>query len=234
MRISPFTYESFTDEEKVSPVDNEEVQSDVEVVQETVIITFDEDEMEVAQKTAYDDGFEAGKKEGIREAEMKGQQHLEEIKAVIGQIETSFQALQQQYGSAIAERQSELGKLVLTCAEKVAGEALRKDPASDIQEMINECLGGLFDSPEVVATVHPDLVETLEKSLPSNIMVTADESLQLSDCRLSWQHGEAIRDSGSLWNEVEQIIHRHFDKPAIIETPIKIETPTTTQGENNE
>ncbi len=215
MKISPFTYQSFAAEEPAtSPVAVMDVEGEIDIIEETVVVTFDEDEMEVAKKASYDDGFMAGKKEGIREAEMKTQQHQNEISTVLSGVETSLKDLHQQYDTAIATRQSELGRLVLACAEKIAGEALRKDPASDINEMIGDCVEGLFDSPEITASVHPDLVPHLQQSLPKTITITADETLQLSDCRLNWQHGQAMRDSTRLWDEVEQIIERHFDKPS--------------------
>lgn len=243
MKISPFNYQSLTDEEPASsPVVLDAVEGEIEIVEDTVVVTFDEDEMEVAKKSSYDDGFMAGKKEGLREAELQAQQHQAEITTVLGKVETGLQVLQQQYTTAITQRQSELGKLVLTCAEKIAGEALRKNPTDDIHEMITECLSGLFDTPEVTAIVNPHLVEELQNKLPSNVTLQADETVQINDCRITWQHGEAMRDSSNLWNEVEQVIQRHFakaptpsqaSKNAALEKAM-LQTPIETQGENNE
>lgn len=214
MKITPFTFEPLIDDEV--PASNDAVTaaqslSEIEEVEpEIAPPTFSEEELEEAKKIAHDNGFMAGKKEGVREAEMKSQQFQDEMGAILRSVETSLQTLQTQYAQALQERQPEIGKLVYSCAQKIAGSALEKNPIDDISTMIEECMAGLFDAPKMEAVVHPDIADTLRKTLPSDIDISTDESLSISDCKLQWQHGFAMRDTADLWAEIEHILERHF------------------------
>ncbi|GEM_PF-7118905 len=220
MKITPFTFESFGGDKPASPslaADVLDMPEEEVVAEEIIEPSFNQEELDAAKQQAYDDGFLAGKKEGIREAEQTNQQHLEVLNGVTAHINEKLVQLQADYTKTLKKRQAELGKLVMTCAEKIAGEALRKDPVSDIVDMIDNCLSGLFDSPELIAKVHPEIAPLLKDKLPDTVTIEVDDTLKLSDCLLNWKHGQAMRDTATLWGEIETIIERHFVTKSIAE-----------------
>ena len=232
MKITPFTFEPFGGDETAtsSAIIADGLNGpEEEAAEEIIIPTFSQEELEAAKQHAYDDGFLAGKKEGVRDAEHQNQQHLEVLNGIVGQVNEKIGKLQSDYSQTLSKRQVELGKLVITCAEKLAGEALRKDPISDIAEMLDECLNGLFDSPEITANVHPEIAPLLQGKLPNTVTVNADESLTLNDCTLNWKHGQAMRDTANLWSEVEGIISRHFTTTSTLEAEVSVEATLETQ-----
>ena len=211
MKIKPFTFDSF-DQEITHIGDNGTLPDEIadEEQAEEILPTFSEDELESAKQQAYDDGFIAGKKEGLREIDRESQGKQNALSLVTASIENNLDNMRQDYQNTLHKRQKELGKIVIACADKLAAEALRKDPISDISHMIESSLDVLFDAPELIANVHPDIAPLLQEKLPNIVTVQADESLQLNDCNLNWQHGQAMRDSAQLWQEVDTIIERHF------------------------
>ncbi len=233
MRITPFTFDSLIAEEVVASSSlltgeaTEALQEDI--IEEEVVPTITPQELEQAAQEAHEDGFMMGKKEGLREAEKLQQEKQEEQAALLKAIEQNMQAMQQQYDALLNARQAELAPLILLSANKLAGEALRKDPVSDITEMVKQCCMALFDTPEVTAQIHPEMVALLENKLPKNVTLEADETLKMQDCTINWQHGTAIRDSAAIMQELEDVIERYFTaSEGVTENEIQ------TQGVSNE
>lgn len=242
MKVTPFTFDSFEEEDKPSEAANALSQNLPEEQVEEEVPSFSEDELNAAKQRAYDEGFLAGKKEGLRELDRTAQEKQDALAIVVSTVENNMQLMQQEYHNSIQQKQSDIGKLVITCADKLAREALRKDPIGDISDMIEACLDGLFDVPEVVANVHPDIAPLLQDKLPKIVTVNADKNIQLNDCNLSWKHGQAVRDSKQIWMEIEAIIERHFTSTAtkeeyiqpIVEDEVKIEENKDNQEDAKE
>ncbi len=218
MKITPFTFESLVADEAPSenrfhsfelpkkPSITQTPENHVEIVEPN----FSEADLMAAKQKAYDEGFASGKKEGVREAENNQQHMREEVQLVVQSINQHSDSVQQHYEQTIKHYESQMAALVTVCAQKVAGEALRLSPLADIQEMIENCVSGLFDAPQIIATIHPSLITELKPLVPKTFELVGDESLQIGDCNLSWQHGQAMRDTSQLWQMVEQTLNRHF------------------------
>jgi flagellar assembly protein FliH len=219
MKITPFTFDPLVAEEAKNASNASFVLEDFGVPQTNPVEeaeevppppTFSEEEMEQAKKESAEEAFLAGKKEGLREAEKEQQQSLEAMTIVLSRVEEQLSVMQLEHQKKQEEQQSGLAQLILAAAQRVAGEALRRDGLSDIEEMIQNCLSGLFEVPDLLLIAHPDVIDGLKEKLPKQVSFQADEALNPADCRLQWQHGEAIRDTESLWNEIDSRIQRHF------------------------
>lgn len=233
MRVTPFTFESLIPEHRAAASGEVLAAPEEAVVEEAPAPTFSEAELEIVKRDAHDEGFLAGKKEGLREVEKESQVKQEQMLAVVSSIDEQLSKLQQEYDQVLRSRQKEIGRLVMTCAEKLAGEALRKDPVSDIAEMVESALNGLFDAPKIIALVHPSLAPMLKERLPRNVTIDTDESVHPANCTLMWQHGQAMRDTARIWQEIETIILRHFEmQSAANETPSN--ATEIVKGENHE
>ena len=237
MKITPFTFDSLIAEEQMAPdavmMRGVEIEPEA-LVEEAPAPTFDELQLEEAKQKSYDEGFIAGKSEGLRESEKQNQEAEEAQNQVLEIIANQLQQLQQQQQQHIQSKQQELGSLVMSCANKIAGEALRKDPISDISTMIEQCVAALFDQSEITARVHPQVAGLLENKLPKSVVIEQDEKLQLNDCQLQWQHGSATRDSQAIKAELENIISHYFEAQENKEAsaPEMVETKETTGDEN--
>lgn len=172
--------------------------------------SFSEAELAAAKAAAYEEGFLAGKKEGRREVDHESLQIQQEANKLTATITARIEALAQEHRDYLASRQPDLGRLVLGCGQKLAVEALRKEPLADIEAMIRDCLGLLMEAPEVRVEVHPRLQPQLARQFQGQAKVVATPEMNPLDCRVSWQYGEAVRDIDAMWSHIEQIIDRYF------------------------
>ncbi len=172
--------------------------------------TYSEEELETAKQQAFDKGFAAGKAEGKREIDHEEQILREQTNMILQSINEQLPILLNQQQEFIAQKQPEIGSLVLNCAGRIALEALRKDPISDIESMITECLSKLMGKQEITASVHPKLQTALVEIFGRKITINADPTLSPGDCKLSWGSGESVREIDRIWSEIEAIIDRYF------------------------
>lgn len=172
--------------------------------------TFSEEELDAAKRAAYEEGYMAGKAEALRESERDAAQLQQEISAATAQVTAHLESLSQQHQQYIIAKQSELGRLVLGCAERLAVEALRKEPLADIQAMVNDCLGLMLGKPEVVVQVNPKLQSSLAKQFGNRVKVEGVPDMNPVDCRISWSYGEASREIDNIWHQIEETIDRYF------------------------
>lgn len=172
--------------------------------------SFSEAELASAKAAAYEEGFLAGKKEGRREVDHESLQIQQDANKLTATITARIEALAQEHRDYLAARQPDLGRLVLGCGQKLAVEALRKEPLADIEAMIRDCLGLLMEAPEVRVEVHPRLQPQLARQFQGQAKVVATPEMNPLDCRVSWQYGEAVRDIDAIWHQIEQTIDRYF------------------------
>lgn len=172
--------------------------------------SFSEAEMEAVRKAGYEEGFMAGKAEGKREADAQMLQLQQEANQISKVINGRLDALAQQHRSYVIEKQTELGRLVLACAQKIAVEALRKDPLADIQAMVDACLAQLLEQPMAVVQVHPKLQSQLSQAYAGRAKVMGNPEIKPLDCIIQWQYGEATREIDEIWNQIEETIDRYF------------------------
>ena len=108
-----------------------------------------------------------------------------------------------------------LPQLALGIAKKVAGEALAINAAATVEEICLRCVSALLHEPKLSITVHESLAKTLEakitgaaKSLQitGEIIVTGDAAIAPANCRIEWKNGAMVRDTETLWQQVEQVI----------------------------
>ena len=230
MRITPFQFDSLLPEESPSSKKAHDAQEvEVEsVVKEPEVPSFSEEELEKAKAAAYEEGFMAGKKEGLREQDKTQQDNAMKLQAAVDTILPQLTAIEQNYVKSQAQNKTMMADLITGCATKLAGSALEHAPLSPVSDLVEDCLQTLFDAPTIDAKVHPDIVEGLQSRFPTQLNVIADESLAAGDCHLAWQHGTAIRSQKDIKNELQEIIARYFD--------VKPDTnnPTEQQGVNHE
>ncbi len=172
--------------------------------------SFNEAELLAAKNAAFEEGFVAGKAEGKREADHAAMQLQQEGNQVCGLIIHRLEMLAKQHQEYLASKQAELGQLVLSCAQKIAVEALRKEPLADIEDMVSHCLAMLLEGPDAVVQVHPKLAAPLAQKFTGKVKVLGNPEINPLDCVINWQYGEANREIDEIWGKIEQTIDRYF------------------------
>jgi flagellar assembly protein FliH len=204
--------------------------------------SFTEEELEAAKREAYDNGFSLGKSEGKREADHELLQLTEQVRGEVALLNEGLDRMIAAHQAHLDNYRASLGHIIRACAERLAVEALRKDPIADIEPLVEECLQSLMGNPNVTLVVHSRLKVPLQDRFGVRVRVLGDDNLMPGDCKIQWANGQATRSIEAIWNKVEAIIDRHFTVEPQLQldealTPPEPDTAETrvidTEGGNN-
>ncbi len=173
-----------------------------------------EEDLKAAELKGYQRGFLEGSEDGKRQAENEQAAIHRQLLDHSHLLLRSLQPLLENYKAMALQMHSDLPKVALAIARKVAGPALESGAEQLVTEMARACMQTMIGEPRLCVHVHPSLSTTLESTLASMasqyqdsscIVVVADAAMALSDCRISWKHGAMERHTGQLWQEIERI-----------------------------
>jgi flagellar biosynthesis/type III secretory pathway protein FliH len=203
-QFSSFPYKSAQNK---TPENNivEEMRS--EVLKEP---SFSEKELYAARQNSYEEGYSKGYISAkSAEAEIEKQ-----IQVILGDINIKLVAVSEAVKARNNQNIKEMANLVIRIARKVAGEALKLDPYSEIESIIRESLPLLFDEPAISIAVSPDImanIETRIKNIMENegfkniIEINANSALSLGSCEIQWNGGGLRSNKDELWAQIEKL-----------------------------
>lgn len=182
--------------------------------------TFSESEVNNAKRTAFEEGRQAGIAEGLAQANTLEAQRNAAIESCVKQLTQQAVDVAVRHQALLKTQCEELSQLVMVMARKVAGDAMNAVPHAAVESMIAECLGMLVRQPKIILTLHPDIqpliAERLQRALDQvdaqcELMLNADDSMQLGEGKLEWQDGMAERNLTRLWSQIElKLSEIHF------------------------
>jgi flagellar assembly protein FliH len=172
---------------------------------EIIVPTFSEEEVVAAR----DEGFAAGKEQGIRET-------------LAGAEQTTATALESimEKINGIFRRQDEANTSTVRDAINVAAAITRKmfphfserGAAEEVEQVIQSIMEKVIDEPRLTITVSASLHENIsarlgpivgETGFEGKVILNAEETLPPGDCRIEWGTGTASRDTEELWREID-------------------------------
>jgi flagellar assembly protein FliH len=169
---------------------------------------FSEDDLEAARL----EGVAQGRDEGLTEARA-GLEHA--TAEALAAIETRIAGLDAQFAASLEEIRGEAAQLAFEIAAKLAPTLLRREPLSEVMELIADCLAGMPTEPRIVIRVAENLIDSLQERIDavatrsgfSGILVLLGEpALQGADCRVEWADGGAERDIRVLQATIEESV----------------------------
>jgi flagellar assembly protein FliH len=196
--------------------------------------TYSEDDLKHAKNEAYDAGFQAGKVEGKREMDHEHHLFMQAVGEQVKIIQEQILSMQKWHREHVTAQYGNVGQLVITAAQKLALEALRKDPLADIEQMVQDCLAILMSQPDIVIAINPRFKTAMQERFGAVAKIAGDDDLPPGDCKVQWANGVANRSIDAIWLEIEQVITRAFSKPPIIEAELTpTEPPSTDSGDTH-
>lgn len=183
-------------------------------VHEEPLATFTEEELAAARQEGVDEGKAAGRKEAEAETERLAANVLKKISEHIATLDAA-------QSEASKSNAHDASQLAMTVAQKVIPEISKHGALIEIEAMVHKCLADRFDEPRVVVRVHDSLLDNLRAQIDSvaasagfagKLILLADDSLQIADCRVEWADGGADRDEERLWKEIEETVCRLTDQ----------------------
>lgn len=171
-----------------------------------------EQELAEARETEYRRGREEGEREARQSLEAETGKAAD---ALAGSAEKILEQIEQE----CATIRGEAVAVALAAAERLAGELVRREPASLLESLFERCLEHLGEAPRVTVRVNDAVAEPLREKVESaaarrgyagSIVVLEDPETQQGDCRIEWGDGGVSRDYESLRRHVAEIVERHL------------------------
>ena len=193
--------------EEVAEVAVEEAEPD------EVIPAFGEEDLALARE----EGFVAGKEEGIGEAVGTIQKQTFDALKVISDTMTDLFAQQEQ---ANVTHVRSATRIALGITRKLFPYLNEKNALGEVEHMVRVVMQRFIEEPRIIVHVHPDLRNLLSKRLETlsagagyegTLVLATDEALAAGDCRMEWSAGGAMRDTAAIWRTIDRIIEHNLE-----------------------
>ncbi len=209
--VRKFLFDRSFDDEKPEVVEEQEHEEEEEEPEE-VVPTFSEEEVNAARE----EGFAAGKEEGISEAAEATERN---ILAVMGQLGEKFSNLFKAKETADAAILESAISVAVGIARKIFPALNDKNALGEVERMVVETLEHLLEEPIVTLYLNSALLAPFEERMEAlktqagfkgEVKVKAGEDVAPGDCRIEWSGGGAKRDSDELWQKIDEIVERNL------------------------
>lgn len=213
MQVQRFNFEKLQDFKH--PLD--ELEDVVEVEEEAAPPpppppTFSLNDLETAKRISFEEGRQAGIKEGIEQSNSKERQQLTTVDQVCSRLAAEIETIRNRHIHYITEQGKDLSALVMMICRKVAGDVTSAIPSSGVEQMVSDCIGILMHQPKVNLVVHPDMANHMgeiialklkQMHIECAIQVSGDSTLATYEGRLEWKNGSVERNISTIWKQVE-------------------------------
>ncbi len=169
---------------------------------------YSEEELAVAQS----ESFAKGKAQG-QETALEGIEQT--TAAALSAIAARLEAVAAELAEVNERRGRQSLQAAVTILRKLFPELARRHGLDEIEAAIAACLERLHDEPRVVIRTADSLLDRLAERIDpiaeacgfaGKVVLLSDDALSLSEVRIEWADGGAERDTGRLWQEVDQIL----------------------------
>jgi flagellar assembly protein FliH len=170
-------------------------------------------------------GVAEGRKAALAEAARSVEERATAALATLAGGMTQLIAAREQEAAALRRRSLEAFRAVM---RKVIPALFRKDPLTEIEALVVECLHEASEEPRLVLRVADSLFAALRERIEAlaasagfagKVVLLADEALGPGDARIEWAEGGAERDSARLLNDIDAALGRAVD--AVSDPPAK-------------
>lgn len=177
--------------------------------------TYNEDQLRAAERDSYQKGFLSGVSEGKAQAEHTQAEIDRNLTQIVENFSAHYAPLFAIYREMLTHQAKILPQMAHAIAQKVAGKALSENAYAVVEDIATRCVSTLLHEPKLEITVHESLAKTLETKLQSaasslkitgEIQVNGDATINPTNCRIEWKNGSMVRDTETLWQQVEQVI----------------------------
>jgi flagellar assembly protein FliH len=163
-----------------------------------------------------------GVAEGLAEAERSATTRLAAAAdSLAGSAAMMAQALDD------AQKQALAGAVALSAAiaRKLAEGLVSRQPATELNALIAECLTTIESTPHLVVRCHTDLADIIravteeriaDSGFSGRLIVIGDPELALGDGRIEWADGGLVRDSAAIAAAVDESIANYLDARGIV------------------
>jgi flagellar biosynthesis/type III secretory pathway protein FliH len=163
-------------------------------------------ELLAAREEAARDGRDRALAEAKESARAAISRTLAEIAAQLTAARAEAASIAEQSAEAIA-------RLLLDCFATAFPALSARHGAGELAAVLREILPVLHREPRITVRINPHLVpamteeiHALDADLAARVRLLPTDGVVHGDARVTWEHGAAIRDTVSLWSQIESIL----------------------------
>jgi flagellar assembly protein FliH len=116
--------------------------------------------------------------------------------------------------ATVAEQSAEaIARLLLDCFAAAFPALSARHGPREVRAVLREILPALHREPKITVRVNPHLVpsmteelRSLDADLVARVRLLPTDSVAVGDVRVTWENGAAIRDTASLWSQIESVL----------------------------
>lgn len=167
----------------------------------------------VGKKQGYNEGFTAGQQEMQKSLDSR----IEQANEVIANLAAIVGDMQAKYKQLLTDEAQQLSQLILSISRKVAGDALNERGEEVVKQVLTQCLPVIFSKPRVVIELNPELFDStigrIESQLHAygfegEVQFKGNPEFGMSDITIDWGSGQVVRNTETIWTEIEALIER--------------------------
>jgi len=186
----------------------EPIEEETPEVPEMIIPTFSEDDMIAAREA----GIAVGREEGVREA-TEATERL--IVDTVQTVNTQLAQIIDHQQSMNAEIFQDAINAGIAVVRKCFPQMNVEQGINEIESMIGQVLSQVLEEPRIIIHVHNHIKVPLSQRMSAitqhahfegRVVIRDDPELPEGDCRIEWSNGEAERDMGKIWQQIDEII----------------------------
>jgi flagellar assembly protein FliH len=173
------------------------------------------------KKDAHDEGYAKGLVDGEQSAVANAAHQLTASAEQLGQ---HLSRLTAESMAARKTHQAEATELAAIIGRKLAGHLTERLPAVELNRLIAECLVSLEDAPHLVIRCNPQLCDAIKETAEAQmvtsgfsgkLIVMGEPDIALGDGRIEWVDGGVVRDSQTLFAQIDTSITQFLDAQGI-------------------
>ena len=183
--------------------------------------TYSQEELDAACQTAQKQGYSAG------EAAEKQSQQAQLI-TLTTQLMQHMEQLVQEAMRQSQRQQDDLATIALIMARKMLPESIAEHALVGITTMVAQVCKDMAREPRLVVRVADALLDPLQQALTDitqrqayagKIVLLADDTLQIADCKIEWADGGIEYDTNAVWQQIETAVRQAKSLAENQETP---------------
>lgn len=156
--------------------------------------------------------FEEGRKAGFTEAQAAAERRLAEAEET---LMSGIAALIEHDGAIRQQTGRDATEILRVLLRKTFPALSQREPLTEIEAVLIDCLGELVDEPRVVLRVPDALFEAMQQRLDpiarqagfgGKFVLLADQTLGAADCRIEWADGGVERNLRRVGRDIDGLL----------------------------
>lgn len=183
-----------------------------EIIEEVIIPTFSEEEVQKARE----EGVQTGRDEALKDLEGSLQKKLSDTMTTMEQrlVEILDQQIEQK-----DERTRNAAAVASVIVRKIFPSLNMEKAMDEINHMIEQALSKTSGKTKMMFYVSDKIKNDVESKITDisalsgreiEFKVIGNPDTQLGDCRIEWSGGGLVRDQNQMWREIDEIIERNL------------------------